>query len=117
MAPDIMLAPLIDDVFNRSKSGVKFFESAMAGAAMVASNLPPYNSVIEDGVTGYLAKSSDLQGWCSALEVLIDHGPHRRQMAAAAKMDVLKYHSWYCQEVRDAWANAVRKVVFSSATA
>ena len=48
------LAPLADNLFNRSKSDIKFLDYAVSGVVGVYSDTPVYASVV-DGVTGFLA--------------------------------------------------------------
>jgi glycosyltransferase involved in cell wall biosynthesis len=55
---DISLMPLKDSVFNRSKSDVKYLESASAGATVLASELV-YGQTIEDSQTGLLFRNAD----------------------------------------------------------
>ena len=56
--PDVALAPLELTTFNLGKSDVKTLEYGMSGAAVVASNLPVYQS-IRHGETGFLAGSRE----------------------------------------------------------
>ena len=46
---DIFIAPLLDNLFNRCKSQIKFLEYSVLGVAGVFSRLEPYKSVITDG--------------------------------------------------------------------
>ncbi len=55
---DIGICPLVDDEFNRHKSQLKWSEYASMKIPAVCSDLPPYDCV-EDGKTGYLAKTED----------------------------------------------------------
>lgn len=49
--PDLMIAPLVDCVFNRGKSNVKAMESIAAGAPLLATDIVPYHGL------GRLSKS------------------------------------------------------------
>jgi len=42
LKPEIMLVPLKDDKFNRCKSNIALIEGSLAGAAVIASNLPEF---------------------------------------------------------------------------
>lgn len=56
---DVGIAPLRSDVFNKCKAPTKFIEYTSCGIPTVASDIEVYRSVIEDGVTGRLARDSD----------------------------------------------------------
>ena len=55
---DISLIPLADIPFNRSKSDVKFLESAGCGAAVLASKFV-YSNSLKNGETGILFSNAD----------------------------------------------------------
>jgi glycosyltransferase involved in cell wall biosynthesis len=58
--PDIGLAPLLDEPFNRAKSELHWLDFAMVGAPTVATAFAgpgPYD-VVRDGVDGLLARTS-----------------------------------------------------------
>ena len=55
---DLGLAPLIDNEFNYSKSGIKFLEYQALGIPVVASKLAPYKDVIQEGVDGLLVENN-----------------------------------------------------------
>lgn len=42
IAPSVVAVPLVDNIFNRSKSNIAWIEATWAGAATVASNLPEF---------------------------------------------------------------------------
>lgn len=86
---DVGCAPLADLKFNASKSPIKHFEYALAGAATVASPLV-YGRVIRDGDTGYLATSPDQ--WVTGIEKLLGDRSHRLRVADKARVDVLARH-------------------------
>ncbi|MBX2881867.1 MAG: hypothetical protein KTR32_18105 [Granulosicoccus sp.] len=58
------LAPLSDSVFNRSKSHVKFIESAAMGVPLIAS---PIRDIAQHRTTGLLL-ASDASQWLAALD-------------------------------------------------
>lgn len=45
---DIALAPLVDDVYNNGKSGIKVLEGVLAGAVPLASSVAPYKRLLEE---------------------------------------------------------------------
>jgi GT2 family glycosyltransferase/glycosyltransferase involved in cell wall biosynthesis len=79
---DICIAPLRDNLFNRCKSPIKFFEYSALGAPGVYSNLEPYSCVIQHRENGLLA--SNLEEWEEHLLTLIDSPNLRLQMGKAA---------------------------------
>jgi glycosyltransferase involved in cell wall biosynthesis len=105
---DIGLAPLLDNEFNRvGKSNVKWLESSLHKIPMVLQNMPPYNSVVQSGVTGYLAK--DPREWRQFLDKLIKDAKLRSRMGAAARDWTLKHH-----DIRDnvwRWEKAYTEIL------
>ena len=65
----IGLAPLCANIFNRSKSNLKFLEYTVYGAVTVASAVGPYKDTIEDGVTGILVH--DNRDWYDKVKMLL----------------------------------------------
>lgn len=104
--PDIGLAPVVGDDFDRAKSELHWLEYSMAGAATVASRTMqggPYD-VIRDGVDGLLARSK--ADWRDALARLASSASLREDLAGRARERVL---AEYDVEVRAAeWAEAYR---------
>lgn len=88
---DISICPLEDNPFNQCKSNIKWMESAMAGVPVVASNVYPYETSIEHGITGFLVK--DNNDWTKYLSKLIDNPELREKMAKAAKEEVLEKYN------------------------
>lgn len=83
---DILIAPLKDSSFNRSKSWLKFLEYSALGAPGVYSNLEPYREIVQDGKTGYLA--STLNEWHDYLTKLIEDPGLRKKIGEKAFKDV-----------------------------
>ena len=69
MAIDIGLAPLQDNLFNRSKSNLRLLEYWANGSAVIASPVRPYKETVIDGKNGLLAKEK--LDWYKAIERLI----------------------------------------------
>lgn len=82
---DIGLVPLNNIPFNEAKSNIKGLEYAAAGIPFIASDLPEYRLLAEDGV-GILANTAD--EWRSAAENLIDR--HYRRQYAERGLEVVK---------------------------
>lgn len=101
---DIGLCPLIDDIFNRSKSHIKWMEYSMAGAAVVASPVEPFK-VIKHGKTGLLANSTN--EWFSCLELLIRNPDIRKQMAKNAYEDIET--NWQYKDQAEKWKKVINQ--------
>ena len=79
---DIGLAPVVDNVFNQSKSNLKWLEYASRRVPCVASRVFPYESSIDHGVTGFVAGTTE--EWYSALRQLLDSPDLRKQIGQQA---------------------------------
>lgn len=77
----IGLAPLRDTEFNSFRTYTKWTEYALAGAAVLASDTPPYRDVIAGGA-GLLVRDGD---WEGALLAAIDDAQSRLRMAQTAQ--------------------------------
>jgi len=85
---DVNLAPLeTGNAFCEAKSELKFFEAALVDVPTIASPTGPFRRAIRDGVTGFLADSSE--DWYAALLRLIDDQGLRHRVARAAHRTVL----------------------------
>jgi glycosyltransferase involved in cell wall biosynthesis len=78
---DIVLAPLVDDPFMRSKSNIRCMTAGLVGAPVIASPVTPYSAYVEHGVNGFLA--SDSNAWTRSLEQLVCDADLRRSMGEA----------------------------------
>jgi len=74
---DIGISPIVDDEFNRGKSQLKWSEYSAFRVPSVCSDLIPYNC-IEDGKTGYLAKTDD--EFAEKVGLLIENETLRREI-------------------------------------
>jgi glycosyltransferase involved in cell wall biosynthesis len=79
---DINLCPLVDDVFNRCKSAIKWYEASIweKPEATLAQKTEPYHE-IEDNVNGLLFEN---------ISLLIEDADLRKRLGANAKQWVLK---------------------------
>lgn len=84
---DINLAPLVDSVFNRAKSEIKWIEAALVKVPTIASHIGAFADMMIDGQTGLLAKDSE---WEEKLESLILSADLRRELAENAYAFVLE---------------------------
>lgn len=86
----IGLAPLEDNSFNRCKADTKWVEYSLAGMAVVASDLPVYESACAGG-TGILA--GDLSEWSAAVDHLLKNPAVRSEMITAAHLKLRETYS------------------------
>ena len=84
---DINLAPLVDSIFNRAKSEIKWIEAALVKVPTVASKIGAFSDAIIDGETGLLATDDE---WFDKLEALVLSTELRQEIADAAYQDVLE---------------------------
>lgn len=82
---DISLAPLTDNVFNRCRSGIKFYEASVLKkpAATLAQNTASYRDEVIDGETALLFKTPE--EFEAKLSLLIEDAAERQRLAANAK--------------------------------
>lgn len=90
MEVDIACCSVSADRWNQNKSGIKAYEAAIAGAAVVASPTV-YGELIEHEHTGYLAETAD--EWDAGLSALIARPALRAIMATRLRKRVERQHS------------------------
>lgn len=85
MNHDISLAPLSDNVFNRCRSAIKWYEASVLKkpAATLAQNTGAYKAEMRDGETGLLFDTPE--EFEEKLARLIEDAAFRKQLAANAK--------------------------------
>lgn len=54
---DLAIAPLIENTFNSSKSDIKYIEYTALGMAVIASDVEPFKSSIQNRINGILVKN------------------------------------------------------------
>lgn len=107
LSADIGIAPLADHPFNRSKSGIKYFEYTAMGIPGIYSALEPYTETIKPGQTGFLAHSS--MEWLEYLTAVIEAPDLRKQIAENAQDDVQK--NWFLGMHADKWISTYQEIV------
>ena len=82
---DISLAPLTDNVFNRCRSAIKWYEASVlkTPAATLAQNTGAYKAEIQDGETALLF--NDPKEFEEKLSLLIEDAKLRKTLGANAK--------------------------------
>jgi glycosyltransferase involved in cell wall biosynthesis len=104
---DIFIAPLVDNLFNRCKSSLKFFEYSALGAPGVFSRLDPYTDVVKHGHDGLLASSLD--EWTDCLIQLIENDELRFQLATNAQATIRK--KWLLSKNAFRWKEAFQSAI------
>ncbi len=80
---DIGLAPLENTTFNKSKSALKVIEYMFMGVPPVASPSPAYSDIIDNGTTGFIAKSP--ADWERILRELVNDAELRMVVGQQAR--------------------------------
>jgi glycosyltransferase involved in cell wall biosynthesis/uncharacterized coiled-coil protein SlyX len=101
---DIMIAPLVDNLFNRCKSPIKFLEYSALGVPGVFSSVEAYTQVIIHGENGLLAASLD--EWSNCLSLLIENAELRYQLGKNAQSTVRA--DWLLSQNAYRWQDAFR---------
>jgi len=84
---DIGIAPLVDNLFNRSKSNLKWLQYSALGAATVASDLDPYKD-IQNGTDGILVAETASE-WADVVSGLVSDDDKRKRIGNAARANML----------------------------
>jgi glycosyltransferase involved in cell wall biosynthesis len=86
LALDCAIMPLADIEFNRCKSPLKYEEMTAFGYPVIAQNMEPYSSHIENNKTGLLASTTD--EWVTALERMYSDASLRSRLRFNATMNI-----------------------------
>lgn len=103
---DIAIAPLCDNMFNRSKSAIKFFEYTAMGIPGVFADISPYSTVINDGYNGLLARTPEQ--WYEKVRLLIDNSNLRQQIIQNAQKSVKT--KWLIKKHASEWLDAYNRI-------
>ena len=104
---DIMVVPLIDNVYNRGKSDIKAMEIGSTGKPAVFSSTRPYIETIEHGKTGFLANSAD--EWYQHIKALIDSIELRKKLGSALYRYVRSYRQ--AKDIVPLYAGFIRRIL------
>jgi GT2 family glycosyltransferase/glycosyltransferase involved in cell wall biosynthesis len=105
---DIFIAPLVDNLFNRAKSPLKFFEYSALGVPGVYSKLETFEQAIIHNHDGLLAASLD--EWQSNLVRLIEDPALRLQIADNAQETI--QDKWMLSKNVDQWSEVYNGIRF-----
>lgn len=84
---DIAIAPLIDNVFNKSKSDIKWQEATRAGAVLVATDEEPYKYIPDSCI---VRTQNGAENWYEALKSLVISTELRKKQLVAARKELKK---------------------------
>ena len=110
---DVGLAPLLDDVFHRSKTNNKYREYGACRIAGVYSDVSVYASCVRHGETGLLVPSRP-GAWFEAVARLVEEPGARERIQQQAREDVRSRHSQdeteavWLEEIERVWADRER---------
>lgn len=85
---DFVLAPLVESIFNESKSEIKWLEAALVKVPIVSSNIGAFGAKIQDGVTGVLVENTK-DAWVQALSGMVVNKEKRLTLAQNAYEHVM----------------------------
>lgn len=86
VSPDIIISPTQKNAFNKSKSGLKYLEATLAGAAFLCTDYDTYT--IAPKGTCLKCDNTETQ-WKESLSALIEDGALRAQLVDKARDHVL----------------------------
>ena len=89
---DIALAPLENNLLNKSKSALKFFEYTALGAAGIYSDQGGYSHTIVHRKNGFLVKSNSMRKWKAYLIELSLNKMLRQKIVTQAKDELIANH-------------------------
>ena len=90
---DIGVAPLVNNLFNRCKSDIKFLDYSMMGLASVVSDVACFDS-IRHGINGFKVKNVD--EWYGTLKDLIHDKELRNKIKDLAQKNVIEERVYRC---------------------
>ncbi|MGP5048346.1 glycosyltransferase [Glutamicibacter ardleyensis] len=93
-ALNLFVVPRKDSAVTRAVTPLKPVEALASRVPVVASDLPALGELIEDGVTGYLVESSDVDQWASSIDRLMKDPEKIAAMGDSGRELVLKTRTW-----------------------
>lgn len=100
-AMDIGIMPLPNDPWTQGKSGYKLIQYMACGLPVVASPVGVNPTIVQDGLTGFLA--NELPRWHEALQQLVENPSLRLAMGRAGRVravDCYSVHTYAPQVVQ-----------------
>ena len=84
---NIVLAPLVDTLFNRAKSEIKWSEAALVGVPVVASKIGAFIEAVPEGA-GLLVENTE-NAWYENLKLLVEDRELRENIAQKSREYIL----------------------------
>jgi glycosyltransferase involved in cell wall biosynthesis len=103
---DIFIAPLVDNIFNRCKSPLKFFEYTALGVPVVLSRLEPFVNIVTHEQNGLLATT--MEEWADCLSRLIEDEDLRFHLATNAQASIRE--NWLLSRNAFRWQETYRSI-------
>lgn len=88
---DIAISPLADDEWAKGKCSTKLLQYMAAGLPTVSSRAGMNREVVEEGVDGFLAETTE--EWFEKLSLLIEERSLRESMGERARQKILESYS------------------------
>lgn len=88
---DVGIMPLPDNLWERGKCGLKLIQYMACGLPVIASPVGINNEIVESGVNGYLAETTE--EWVNAIYTLMNNKQLRYQMGLAGRKKVEECYS------------------------
>ncbi|MGP5123015.1 glycosyltransferase [Glutamicibacter ardleyensis] len=93
-ALNLFVVPRKDSAVTRAVTPLKPVEALASRVPVLASDLPALGELIEDGVTGYLVDSSDVDQWAKTIDGLMMSPEKVTAMGDSGRELVLKTRTW-----------------------
>ena len=104
---DIFVAPLVEDIYTKSKSSIKYLEVSVAKIPGCWQNIRQYQEVVKNGKNGFLCES--FRDWHRNIKKLIDDKVLRRKIGEEAFKTVEK--DWQMKDFVKDYADFFRRVL------
>lgn len=88
----ITLAPLVDTLFNRAKSELKWADAALVEVPTVTSNMGAGVEAVKDGITGVLVENTE-DAWYEGISLLVKDAALREEIGRQARQFVIDNYS------------------------
>jgi len=88
---DIGIMPMPDNEWTKGKCGFKALLYMSCGIPVVASLVGVNSEIIENGISGFLAKDKD--GWISNLSLLVEDRSLRKKIGKSGRDKIMKRYS------------------------
>ena len=103
---DILVVPLVENIYNRAKSSIKFIETSSAGIPGCWQKIRQYNEIVVNGVNGFLCETSE--EWYKAIKRLILEKDYRKRMGKEAYLTTKE--GWQIQDKVKDYANFFKRL-------